>query len=247
MRLFGLIGYPLSHSFSEKYFTEKFKREKITGARYMLFPLKDINDFDLLVRRSNFSGMNVTVPFKIDIMKHLDEIDQDALVAGAVNTIRFYKNNDKLITKGYNTDIFGFEKLLEKFTLPHNTKALILGTGGGSKAAAYVLKKRNIPFSFVSRNPVDAEIFSYQSLTEEIISGHQLIINTTPLGMFPEIEKFPDIPYSYISPGHFCIDLIYNPGMTAFLMKCEHRKAAVLNGMEMLSEQAEQSWKIWNL
>jgi len=247
MRLFGLVGYPLSHSFSEKYFTEKFKREKITEARYMLFPLKEINDFSSLIQRFDFSGMNVTVPFKIEIMKHLDEIDEEAAAAGAVNTIKFYKKNDTLITKGYNTDIFGFEKLLEKFILPHNTKAMILGTGGGSKAVAYVLKKRKIPFSFVSRNPGDAGIYSYQSLTEEIITGHQLIINTTPVGMFPEIDKFPDIPYSFITAGHVCIDLIYNPGMTVFLMKSEHRKATVVNGMEMLSAQAEQSWKIWNL
>jgi shikimate dehydrogenase len=247
MRLFGLIGYPLSHSFSEKYFTEKFKREKITDSRYMLFPLKEINDFHSLIKRYVFSGMNVTVPFKMDVMKYLDEIDEEAAAAGAVNTIRFYKKNDQLITKGYNTDIFGFETLLDRFTLPSNTKALILGTGGGSKAVAYVLKKRDIPFSYVSRNLVDAGIFSYQSLTEDIISVHQLIINTTPVGMFPEIDKFPDIPYSFISAGHVCIDLIYNPGMTTFLLKCGQRKAAVLNGMEMLSAQAEQSWKIWNL
>lgn len=246
MRLFGLIGYPLSHSFSEKYFTEKFKREKISDARYMLFPMKDIQDFSSLTRRYNFSGMNVTIPFKTSIMGLLDEVDEEAAAVGAVNTIRFIKHDDKLISKGYNTDIFGFEKLLDKFTLPPNTNALILGTGGGSKAVAYVLKKRNIPYTFVSRNPVGTA-YSYQSLTEEIINGHQLIINTTPLGMFPGVDAFPDIPYSFISPGHICIDLIYNPEMTTFLMKCGHREAAVLNGKEMLIEQAERSWEIWNL
>jgi len=246
MRLFGLIGYPLSHSFSEKYFTEKFKRKKITDARYMLFPMKEIHDFSSLIQRYNFSGMNVTIPFKTSIMGLLDEIDEEAAAVGAVNTISFIKRDDKLISKGYNTDIFGFEKLLDKFLLQPNTKALILGTGGGSKAVAYVLMKRNIPYRSVSRNPVGTD-YSYQSLTEEIISGHQLIINTTPLGMFPDVETFPDIPYSFISPGHTCIDLIYNPEVTTFLMKCGHRKAAVLNGMEMLTAQAERSWEIWNL
>ncbi|HNW69375.1 MAG TPA: shikimate dehydrogenase [Bacteroidales bacterium] len=245
MRLFGLIGYPLTHSFSEKYFTEKFKREKISDARYMLFPMKEISDFASLIKRYNFSGMNVTIPFKTSVMGLLDEIDEEAAAVGAVNTIKFIKSSDKLISKGYNTDIFGFEKLADKFVLPPNTRALILGTGGGSKAVAYVLKKRNIPYSLVSRNPVDPA-YSYQSLTKEIISGHQLIINTTPLGMFPEVDTFPDIPYSCISPGHVCIDLVYNPEMTAFLMKCGHRKAAVVNGMEMLYAQAERSWEIWN-
>lgn len=246
MRLFGLIGYPLSHSLSEKYFTEKFKREKISDAKYMLFPMKEIHDFSSLSKRYNFSGMNVTIPFKTNIMGLLDEIDEEAAAVGAVNTIRFMKNDDKLISKGYNTDIFGFEKVLDTCTLPLSSRALILGTGGASKAVAYVLKKRNIPYSFVSRHP-DDDAYSYQSLTEEIIGGHQLIINTTPLGMFPGIEAFPDIPYSYISPGHVCIDLIYNPEMTTFLMKCRHRKAAVRNGKEMLTKQAERSWQIWNL
>lgn len=212
----------------------------------MLFPVKDIRDFSSLIRRYNFSGMNVTIPFKTSIMGLLDEIDEEAAAVGAVNTIKFVKRDDKLISKGYNTDIFGFEKLLDKFTMPPNAKALILGTGGGSKAVAYVLKKRNIPYRFVSRNPAGTD-YSYQSLTEEIISGHKLIINTTPLGMFPDVDTFPDIPYSFISQGHTCIDLIYNPEMTTFLMKCGHRKAAVLNGKEMLMEQAERSWEIWNL
>lgn len=245
MRIFGLIGYPLKHSFSEKYFSEKFKCEKINDAKYFLFPLNDIGDFHSLIQRFEFAGMNVTIPFKQSIIEHLDEIDGEAGIVGAVNTIKFIKKDNKLTTKGYNSDVFGFEMLLDNFSLPGNIRALILGTGGSSKAVAYVLAKKKIPFSFVSRNPVNADIISYRSLSGQMLAEHKLIINATPLGMFPEIEKFPDIPYDSVSGDHICIDLIYNPAKTTFMMKCEQRQAAVLNGMDMLVAQAEQAWDIW--
>lgn len=246
MRLYGLIGESLKHSYSEKFFTEKFKQEKIADARYFLFPMKNIADFQSLVQRYQFSGLNVTVPFKKSIMSYLDALDEDAVRVGAVNTIKFINEGETTITKGFNTDIVGFEALLSNFSLPAGISALILGTGGASQAVAFVLKKRNIPFHFVSRHPAHTEIFSYQSLTAGIVSEHQLIINATPAGMFPDIERFPAIPYEAVSKNHICIDLIYNPDITVFMQKCLQCQARVLNGLEMLRVQAEKSWEIWN-
>jgi len=246
MRIFGLIGYPLLHSFSEKYFSEKFRKEKINDAKYFLFPLKDISDYNSLIQRYMFSGLNVTIPFKQSIMQYLDEIDGDAGLAGAVNTIVFKKNNGKILAKGYNTDVYGFEHLLNLCDFQKAVKALILGTGGAAKAVGCVLNKRKIPFSYVSRNPLIENALSYQELNNAVISEHKLIINATPLGMFPETEKFPEIPYECIEKDHICIDLIYNPEKTEFLARCEQHNALVINGMEMFIAQAEQAWKIWN-
>jgi len=246
MRLFGLIGYPLGHSWSEKYFTDKFSAGGMIDAEYKLYPIKDIDEFGTLLQRYKFSGLNVTVPYKQSVIPFLDEIDDVAKAVGAVNTIKFYAVNNKIITKGYNTDIYGFECLLNKFVLLPGIKALILGTGGSSKAVAYVLNRKNIRFHFVSRSPSGKNIFSYGDLDEKVIAGHKIIINTTPCGMYPDAGKSPGIPYEFISGGHICIDLIYNPEKTLFLQRCEEHNASVINGLEMLNMQAEQSWKIWN-
>mgnify|MGYP001325927294 CR=1 FL=1 len=246
MRTYGLIGNPVVHSFSEKYFSDKFKREDIRNAQYSLFLLNEIEELQSLIQQVEFSGLNVTIPYKQSVIRYLDEIDEEALAVGAVNTVKFFKKNNKTITKGFNTDVFGFEKLLEKHNLPDDTQALILGTGGSSRAVAYILKKNKIPFSFVSRNPSNSISFSYKILSGNMISEHKLIINTTPLGMSPDVLSFPDIPYNFITNEHYCIDLIYNPEKTIFLQKCEHREANIINGMEMLISQAERSWEIWN-
>ncbi len=246
MRTFGLIGNPVAHSFSEKYFTNKFKREDIRDAQYKLYWIKEIEKFQSLIQQFEFSGLNVTIPYKQSIIRYMDEMDEEALAVGAINTIKFYKKNHIIITKGFNTDVFAFEKLIEKQNLPNDAKALILGTGGSSKAVAHALKKKQIPYNFVSRNPADFYTYSYDRLSEEIISEHKLIINATPLGMFPDVLAFPNIPYNFISGRHYCIDLIYNPEKTIFLQKCEQKNAKIANGMEMLISQAERSWGIWN-
>ncbi|HOV10638.1 MAG TPA: shikimate dehydrogenase [Bacteroidales bacterium] len=246
MRIFGLIGNSLKHSYSEKFFTEKFRQEKINDARYFLFPMSNIDEYRTLVQRYQFSGLQVTNPFKQSIMGYLEALDEEASMVGAVNTIKFIKDGTKIITKGYNTDIAGFDALLGNFSLPAGNSALILGTGGASKAVAYILKKKEIPFHFVSRSPVDAEIFSYDSLTAKVVSENRLIINATPAGLYPDIESFPGIPYEAVSKNHICIDLIYNPDKTVFMQKCEQMEAQVVNGLEMLWVQAEKSWEIWN-
>lgn len=246
MRTFGLIGFPLEHSFSRQYFSEKFLREDIKDVQYKLFPLHLVDEFPAFVQKNEISGLNVTIPYKQSIINILDEVDDEAIIIGAVNTIKFIKKNNEIITKGYNTDIYGFERLLIRNLLHENFKALILGTGGSSKAVAYVLNKKNIPFMLVSRNPSDHSIFSYQDLTEKIIGEYKLIINTTPLGMYPDTDCMPDIPYESISSKHICIDLIYNPEKTLFLKFCEQNQARTINGMEMLIAQAEKSWEIWN-
>lgn len=246
MRVFGLIGYPLKHSFSEKYFTEKFRREKISDAKYFLFPISSLSEFHSLRQRYSFAGLNVTIPFKQSIISHLDELDEKAAIAGAVNTIKFLKKDNLVLTKGYNTDIDGFEALLAACPLPKDVSALILGTGGASKAVAYVLKQKNIAYHFVSRNPDNETVFSYNTLSGKDIAEHELIINTTPLGMFPDVESFPAIPYGSVSKNHLCIDLVYNPEKTVFMARCEQQQALVVNGLEMLWVQAEKSWEIWN-
>ena len=254
-RLFGLIGYPLSHSFSQKYFTEKFKRENISDCEFKNFSFKNINELPSLIKQNpTLCGLNVTIPHKQSVMKFLDAIDNSAKEIGAVNCIRLSPQSPlpgergskgvRLI--GYNTDAIGFEKSLKPFLKPHHTKALILGTGGASKAIAYVLKKLKIEFVFVSRNQMSASSIRYHDLQKDIIESHHLIINTTPVGMFPNINDCPDIPYQYLSDKHLLYDLTYNPEETLFLKKGKEKGAQIKNGLEMLHLQAEEAWKIWN-
>jgi shikimate dehydrogenase len=242
MRLFGLIGYPLSHSFSKKYFIEKFEKEKIAGCRYELFPITSIEELPvLLARNPELKGLNVTIPYKKQVMRFLHS---SALPAGleACNCIRI--RNGKMT--GYNTDAIGFEKSLLPFLQPHHTKALVLGNGGAAEAVVFVLKKAGIEVSIVSRIIHKGSAFTYEQLDERIMTGYTIIINTTPLGMYPQTDECANIPYQYINERHLLYDLVYNPAKPLFLQKGEERGARIKNGEEMLILQAEESWGIWN-
>jgi len=239
MRKFGLIGYPLKHSFSPGYFSEKFKKENISDARYDLYPIEEVKEVKALLD-GNITGLNVTIPYKKSVIPFLNELDPISKSVGAVNTIKI--ENGK--TKGYNTDVFGFEHSLVKcFGAPAPKKALILGNGGATKAVQYVLDKLSIDYQIVSRK---GGFLNYGALNEEIISSHTLIINTTPLGMSPTLDTCPDIPYEHISDNHILYDLVYNPEKTLFLQKGAANGATIKNGLEMLHLQAEKSWEYWN-
>lgn len=247
MRLYGLIGKSLVHSFSQKYFNEKFEKEKIENTYYHLYPLNNIDEFNQLITDySEVSGLNITIPYKTSVIPFLDYIDDAAKEIGAVNTIRFDRENSRLKLHGYNTDYLGFWESIEPLLKNYHKKALILGTGGSSKAVSYALKQANIDHLFVSRNPEYENTISYQSLNKGILDQYQIIINTTPLGMYPNVEQFPDIPYQFLSPKHILSDLIYNPEHTQFLKFGKVQGSLIKNGLEMLKIQADYSWKIWN-
>jgi shikimate dehydrogenase len=241
MRTFGLIGFPLTHSFSVKYFAEKFVREGILDCVYKNFPLHSIGDFATLLKEENLSGLNVTIPYKESVIDYLDEIDAAAASIGAVNCIKI--TDGKL--KGYNTDVFGFAESLKNYLGDIRPRALILGTGGSSKAISFALDQLDISFHFVSRQKKTDQL-TYQELTADIIRDHTLIINTTPLGMFPDTEAAPDLPYTALTGDHYLYDLIYNPEETLFLREGRLNKAHTKNGLEMLYLQAEKNWEIWN-
>jgi len=242
MRCFGLIGYPLSHSFSENYLAEKFQREKIHDAVYKNFPLETIQQLpQLIIKHTNISGLNITIPHKESVMDFLDETDTSAKNIGAVNVLKI--QNGKL--KGFNTDHIGFLRSLKPSLQTHHRKALILGTGGSSKAVSYVLSLLNIEYKYVSRNTIENG-FTYSDLNAEILNEFWLLINTTPLGMFPENDVCPPLPYEHLISKHLLFDLIYNPAETLFLQKGKTQGATTKNGLEMLQIQAEESWKIWN-
>jgi shikimate dehydrogenase len=242
MRFFGLIGYPLTHSFSKNYFTEKFKNEAIDDCRYENFELADINELsEVLDSHPELVGLNVTIPYKESVLAFINESDDVVKKIKACNCIKIEEK--KLI--GYNTDVVGFEKsLLKKLNSSHKN-ALILGTGGAAKAVEYVLRKRRIHYHYVSRYP-SVKNFSYEQLTPSIMEKHSLIINASPLGMYPKVAEAPPLPYEAITEKHFLFDLIYNPEKTLFLRKGAERGAEIENGYGMLVEQAEESWKIWN-
>jgi shikimate dehydrogenase len=244
--MYGLIGYPLSHSFSKDFFTRKFQDEKISNAEYRNFPIENINDFADLIRNSpEIQGLNVTIPFKEKIIPFLNELDAVAKEIGAVNTIRFENKGEKTLLKGFNTDAYGFRKSLEE-TIPANksiTKALILGTGGASKAIAYSLKQMKISFEFVSSSSKSA--YSYDNLSNQIIENCNLIVNTTPLGTFPNVDGYPDIPYKAVNETHILFDLVYNPALSTFLRKGQESGAIICNGLKMLEYQALKAWEIW--
>ncbi len=246
MKRYGLIGYPLGHSFSKGYFEEKFKKEGLFDYTYELFPISTIKEIrGLLWERKDLKGFNVTIPYKEEVIPYLDEVDDAALKVGAVNTVKIVEG--KLI--GYNTDIYGFEQSLLKFLNEHDSvpfpkRALILGTGGAAKAVAFVLSKLKIEFIFVSRKQ-KKDYICYEDVSEAVMNNHQLIINTTPLGMYPDNLRFPVIPYHLLNKEHFLFDLIYNPSVTEFMRFGIAKGSAVKNGLEMLHLQAEQAWKIW--
>ncbi len=256
MQFYGLIGYPLSHSFSKKFFTEKFEREGILDSRYELFPLENIADLPaLLGQYPDLSGINVTIPYKESVIPLLDDLDETAQAVGAVNCIKVLEKQ-RLV--GFNTDVLGFEKsllTLENWEEKCST-AFILGTGGASKAVAFVLKKLNIPFKFVSRNPKSENEIGYASLTTYHLSLNTyhlplttyhlpLIVNTTPLGTFPQVNEMPPVPLDFFKPGMIVYELIYNPAETLLLREAKSRGCIVKNGLEMLELQAEAAWEIW--
>jgi len=240
---FGLLGRDISYSFSRGYFAEKFKNENLPHS-YVNFDLPSIDDLaEIIENTSNLKGINVTIPYKEEVMPLLDKLNKTAKKIGAVNTIRFSKNN-KLV--GYNTDYYGFKNSIKPHLKSHHKNALILGTGGASKAIAYALKKLKIKYDFVSRTKKEGVTFLYSDLTEKIISDYTIIINCTPIGTFPNIDKCPNIPYNAISEKHILYDLIYNPERTKFLNQGFNKGATIINGLEMLRLQAEKSWEIWH-
>ncbi|MDP4129906.1 MAG: shikimate dehydrogenase [Bacteroidota bacterium] len=243
MKKFGLIGFPLGHSFSRNYFNSKFLQESITDCSYSNFEIPDIHLLTEVLKDPELQGLNVTIPYKKDVIPFLHTVDSVVRHTGACNCIRI--QNHQL--HGYNTDVTGFEKsFMEKWT-PGDHRALILGTGGSSKAVAYVLNELGIDFLFVSRNHSKSPAhLQYAELTEKIIRDHPLIINCTPLGMYPEINALPPLPYEFLTAGHYLFDLIYNPASTQFLQKGEAAGARVKNGADMLKIQADASWEIWN-
>jgi shikimate dehydrogenase len=247
MRLYGIIGYPLGHSFSGKYFTEKFKKEKLTGCSFQNFEIENEGGFKkVLLNNPDLKGLSVTIPYKRSIMSFLNNIDDDAKKIGAVNCIKIEHIDNTTVTTGYNTDVFGFEHSFKPLLKSHHNKALVLGSGGASKAVVFVLEKMNIDYLIVTRSPHGCKHIRYGVLHKEIMKEHNIIINTTPLGMYPDINSFPDIPYEFINKDSFLFDLVYNPGMTLFLKKGSEQGATVKNGLEMLHLQAEKAWEIWN-
>ncbi len=247
MKQYGLIGYPLSHSFSKKYFTEKFEKENIKNCEYNLFPISTINLFPQLIKDNpTLVGLNVTIPYKESVIPFLDALDETAKAVGAVNCIKILRDGDSLKLIGFNTDVFGFRQSIKPFLEIQHEKALILGTGGASKAVAYVLKQLGIECYFVSRIKSKEKSFSYEELNENIINAFKLIVNCSPIGTFPNIHEAPAIPYQFISPSHLLYDLVYNPPKTEFLKRGKLQGASIVNGLSMLQQQAEEAWNVWN-
>ena len=243
-KLYGLLGKNISYSFSRGYFTDKFEKLKLKKSKYVNFDLQNIEDFPSIIdENEHLKGINVTIPYKEEIIPFLSKIDKTAKKIGAVNTIKFTKRGN---LKGYNSDVVGFENSLIPLLKKHHKRALILGTGGASKAIAYALKRNDIKYKFVSRNPEGKKEISYNSLTQEVVEKHTIIINSTPLGTFPDIDKCPNIPYQFITHNHILYDLIYNPAISTFLSKGNENEAITKNGLQMLEMQAEESWRIWN-
>ena len=242
-KLFGLLGKNISYSFSKKHFTEKFFKENLNECYYENFDMNSIDEFPRLLQNNpKIKGLNVTIPYKESIIPYLQKLSKKAKKIGAVNVIRF-TSNDKL--KGYNSDYYGFKKSIEPLLKSHHKKALILGTGGASKAIKYALKELEIPFTVVSRTS-NENVIPYDQLNANTIDSHQILINCTPLGTSPNTEAFPPIPYAYITSKHLAYDLIYNPEETVFLAKAKAQGAITKNGYEMLLLQAEKAWEIWN-
>lgn len=243
--LFGLVGKNISYSFSRDYFSKKFEKLGLKHHEYVNFDISHIEEFPRIIHEFKFElkGLNVTIPYKEDIFLHLDKIHKVARKIGAVNTIRITKKGN---LKGYNTDAFGFKKSIEPLLEPSHKKALILGTGGASKAVSYVLKNLNIDFLKVSRTPKRKTEISYKQLTQNILKEYLIIINCSPVGTYPRLDQKPAIPYQHLTDQHLLYDLIYNPEITAFLEEGRKRGAQIKNGLEMLELQAEEAWRIWN-
>jgi shikimate dehydrogenase len=258
MKKYGLIGFPLGHSFSQKYFTEKFEREGLDDYKYELFPLENISDVqELITANPDLVGINVTIPHKIGIMYYLDKVTPEAKAIDAVNCIKIINQKPvesfftgeftsmKVRLEGYNTDAYGFEMSLKPLLKKHHNKALILGSGGASRAVAFVLSKLHIDYKIVSRKASRKQI-KYAQIDKSMMNEYTLIVNTTPLGMSPDVKSCPDIPYEYITEKHLLYDLIYNPDETEFMKRGNEKGATTKNGEEMLHLQADKAWEIWN-
>ena len=241
MKIYGLIGRNIDYSFSRGYFSEKFSKENLTDHQYQNFDITSIEPVSDILKNNSVEGLNVTIPYKEEIIPYLDELDGTAEVIGAVNVIQI-KNKRSI---GFNSDYYGFYESLKPYLKSYMDKALILGTGGASKAITHALKNLNIDFTYVSRNPDFSEL-SYTQLDDDIINSYKLIINCTPLGTHPNIDQSPDIPYESLTDRHLLYDLIYNPSTTLFMKKGLEKGANVVNGLKMLTLQAEKSWEIWN-
>ena len=243
--LFGLLGKNISYSFSKGYFSDKFNNLQLINHKYVNFDIDKIEDLPILINqfKTSLKGFNVTIPYKQSVFNYLDEVEATACEIGAVNTVK-YTDKGKLI--GYNSDVVGFEKSIVPLLKKHHTKALILGTGGASKAVAFVLEKLKIDLYKVSRNPKRKDEISYSEMSEKLLKEHTIIINSSPLGTFPNIDQKPSIPYQFLTKKHLLFDLIYNPAETAFLIEGKKQGAQIKNGFEMLELQAEESWRIWN-
>ncbi|MBQ1933236.1 MAG: shikimate dehydrogenase [Muribaculaceae bacterium] len=244
-KIYGLIGYPLTHSFSKNYFNQKFRNENI-DAEYVNFEIPDIGDLmEVISENPNLHGLNVTIPYKEQVIPYLDEIDEDAAQIGAVNVIKFIRNKNSVIFKGYNSDIIGFCDSIAPLLTPNRNKALILGTGGAAKAVYHGLKKLGVEPIYVSRNKQEG-MLTYGELSNDIMAEYKVIVNTTPLGMYPRMDECPNIPYQCLTKEHLCYDLLYNPDVTLFMKRAEENGAEVKNGLEMLLLQAFAGWNIWN-
>ena len=245
MKTYGLIGYPLGHSFSKGYFTDFFRQEGI-DAEYKNFELPHIEAVtDVLQSESTLQGFNVTIPYKQQIFPYLSELDDAAQAIGAVNVVKVIIHNEKRYLKGYNTDHIGFSDSIRPYLKPHHTHALILGTGGASKAVAYALQQLGLKTHFVSRTSRE-DIISYDELTPELMTQYTVIVNTTPLGMHPKVDECPPLDYTLLTSQHLLYDVVYNPAKTLFLQRGEAAGATICNGMDMLIGQAKAAWKIWN-
>lgn len=247
MQKYGLIGYPLKHSFSIGYFNEKFQAENI-DAEYVNFEIPRIEDFmEVISENPNLCGLNVTIPYKEQVIPYLDELDRDTAKIGAVNVIKIIRQaKGKIKLVGYNSDIIGFTQSIEPLLQPYHKEALILGTGGASKAVFHGLENLGVKSTFVSRTKKSDDVLTYQELTPEIMSAHTIIVNCTPVGMYPKVDFCPNIPYELLTPDHLLYDLLYNPNETLFMKKGKQQGATVKNGLEMLLLQAFAAWEIWN-
>lgn len=241
-KIYGLVGRNISYSFSAGYFLKKFQKEGLTGHIYKNFDIQHISRLSAIISTTKgLKGLNVTIPYKEEVIPLLDSLSKKAAIIGAVNTIVISKNG----LKGYNTDHYGFRKALQPLLKPHHHKALILGTGGASKAIAFALRELKIEYDFVSRTSTEV-IFSYEELNRDVFDDYQIIINTTPLGTYPDVETHPPLDYSLFTDKHIVFDLVYNPEESAFLRKARENGAVTKNGYEMLVHQAEKAWEIWN-
>lgn len=246
MRKFGLIGYPLGHSFSKKYFSEKFEKEGIEDVTYDNYPIQDISEFESLHKNDpELAGLNVTIPYKESIMQYMDVLSEDARMVGAVNTVCLCTKTGRFVKVGHNTDVSGFRQSVNENLEDIPQQAIILGTGGAAKAVEYVLETMDIKVIKVSGSGKEGAI-SYADLSDKIVKNSKLIVNTTPLGMHPDVDSYPDIPYDALTPEHLLFDLVYNPVVTRFMQLGKERAASAVNGYQMLVYQAEGSWEIWN-